>query len=113
MDRDPGPLGRTLFHGIIDTHVLHHYISTIPFYHATEATAAIKPVMGSHYRSDRGRKGKEIWTLLGGKFLAGLWHSSRWCQWIECSEGAVGEGKAVMFYRNRNGLGVPPMKMKG
>jgi len=30
------------------------------------------------------------------------------CHWVEPSEGAQGEGKAILFYRNRNGLGVEP-----
>jgi len=83
--------------------VLHHYVSTIPFYHADEATEAIKPIMGRHYRSN----------VEGGSlgFLQSMYKSARWCQWVEPSEGAEGEGKGVLFYRNRNGLGVSPQKM--
>jgi len=84
--------------------VLHHYISTIPFYHADEATEAIKPVMGRHYRSDT--RGGSI------GFLRSMWNSARMCQWVEPSEGAQGEGKGVMFFRNHNGLGVPPQNME-
>jgi omega-6 fatty acid desaturase / acyl-lipid omega-6 desaturase (Delta-12 desaturase) len=104
IDREFGFIGRQLLHGIIETHVLHHYVSTIPFYHADEATEAIKPIMGRHYRSD----------TEGGSlgFLQSLYKSARWCQWVEPSEGAKGEGKGVLFYRNHNGLGVPPMKHK-
>ena len=91
-------------HGIVETHVLHHYVSTIPFYHADEASEAIKPIMGQHYRSDT-RGG-----ALG--FVQSIWKSARWCQWIEPSEGAEGEGKGVLFYRNRNGLGLPPMVLE-
>jgi omega-6 fatty acid desaturase / acyl-lipid omega-6 desaturase (Delta-12 desaturase) len=103
IDREFGFVGRHLFHGIIETHVLHHYVSTIPFYHADEATEAIKPVMGKHYRSDveNGSWG----------FIRSLWRSARWCQWVEPSEGARGEGKGVVFYRNRNGLGTAPSKL--
>jgi len=103
IDREFGFIGRHLLHGIIETHVLHHYISTIPFYHADEATEAIKPVMGQHYRSD----------VKGGSFgfLKALWTSAKWCQWVEHSEDAKGEGKGVLFYRNRNGLGIKPRKM--
>jgi omega-6 fatty acid desaturase (delta-12 desaturase) len=90
-------------HGIVETHVLHHYISTIPFYHADEATEAIKKVMGRHYRADT-RGGS-----LG--FLASLWTSARWCQWVEPNAGAEGEDKHVYFFRNRNGLGLPPAKL--
>ncbi|KAH8602793.1 putative Delta(12) fatty acid desaturase [Bisporella sp. PMI_857] len=104
IDREFGFVGRTLLHGIIETHVLHHYVSTIPFYHADEATEAIKPVMGRHYRAD----------VEGGAlgFLESMWKSARWCQWVEPSEGAKGEGKGVYFFRNRNGLGVAPLKLK-
>jgi omega-6 fatty acid desaturase (delta-12 desaturase) len=104
IDREFGFVGRTLLHGIIETHVLHHYVSTIPFYHADEATEAIKPVMGKHYRAD----------VKGGSlgFLKSMWTSARWCQWVEPSEGAVGEGKGVLFFRNRNGLGTKPMKLQ-
>jgi len=100
MDREFGFIGRHLFHGIIETHVLHHYVSAIPFYHADEATEAIKPVMGKHYRSN----------TEGGciGFLKSLWTSSRMCQWVEPTEGSTGIAKTVYFYRNRNGLGTPP-----
>jgi omega-6 fatty acid desaturase (delta-12 desaturase) len=102
IDREFGFIGRNLFHGIIETHVLHHYISTIPFYHADEASEAIKPVMGQHYRSDTAD------GPLG--FLKALWDSARWCQWVEPMEGAKGENANVLWFRNRNGLGVAPAK---
>jgi omega-6 fatty acid desaturase (delta-12 desaturase) len=103
IDREFGFVGRQLLHGIIETHVLHHYVSTIPFYHADEATEAIKKVMGVHYRSN----------TEGGAlgFLKSMWHSARWCQWVEPSEGAEGEGKGIFFFRNRNGLGTAPLKL--
>ena len=103
IDREFGFIGRQLFHGIIETHVLHHYISTIPFYHADEASEAIKPVMGGHYRSN----------VEGGPlgYLKALWSSARWCQWVEPMEGAKGDNANVLFYRNRNGLGVSPAKI--
>ncbi|KAI9834450.1 MAG: Oleate hydroxylase fah12 [Phylliscum demangeonii] len=98
IDRNFGFVGRHLFHGIIETHVLHHFVSTIPFYHADEATAAIKPIMGRHYRASPGGP---------GSFLTSLWTSARMCQWIEPNVDAQGEGKGILFYRNRNGLGAP------
>ncbi|KAI1858494.1 uncharacterized protein JN550_012627 [Neoarthrinium moseri] len=102
IDREFGFIGRQLLHGIIETHVLHHYVSTIPFYNADEATEAIKKVMGRHYRADT--KNGSI------GFLQAMWRSARWCQWVEPSEGATGEGKGVLFFRNRNGLGTKPAK---
>ena len=104
IDREFGFIGRKLFHGIIETHVLHHYVSTIPFYHADEASEAIKPVMGKHYRSD----------VRGGSwgFVLSLWTNTRSCQWIEPNENAEGENKGVLFYRNRNGINLPPAKLE-
>ncbi|KAI6093434.1 fatty acid desaturase-domain-containing protein [Hypoxylon rubiginosum] len=103
IDREFGFIGRQLLHGIIETHVLHHYVSTIPFYNADEASDAIRKVMGRHYRSDTD----------GGSlgFIRAMWRSARWCQWVEPSEGAQGEGKGVLFFRNTNGLGTKPTKM--
>ncbi|EGS24093.1 uncharacterized protein CTHT_0000240 [Thermochaetoides thermophila DSM 1495] len=103
IDREFGFIGRHLFHGIIETHVLHHYVSTIPFYNADEATEAIKKVMGRHYRSDT-REGP-----IG--FIKAMWRAARWCQWVEPSEGAEGPAKGILFFRNHNGLGVPPAKI--
>ncbi|KAI9803993.1 MAG: Oleate hydroxylase fah12 [Piccolia ochrophora] len=103
IDREFGFIGRTLLHGIIETHVLHHYVSTIPFYHADEATEAIKPIMGRHYRADTkdGPVG----------FVTSLWKNFRICQWIESLEGVESNEKGVLFYRNRNGHGLPPRKL--
>lgn len=60
--------------------------------------------MGRHYRAD----------TEGGSlgFLKSMWKSARWCQWVEPNEGAgEGEEGGVLFFRNRNGLGVPPSKV--
>ncbi|KAG5960857.1 Oleate hydroxylase fah12 [Claviceps cyperi] len=104
IDREMGFIGRHLLHGIIETHVLHHYVSSIPFYNADEASEAIKPVMGKHYRSETkdGPVG----------FIRALWKTARWCQWVEPSAEAEGAGKGVLFFRNRNGLGTKPISMK-
>lgn len=104
IDREMGFIGRHLLHGIIETHVLHHYISTIPFYHADEASDAIRPVMGKHYRSDT-KDGP--WG-----FIRALWTVPRRCHWVEPSANAEGPGKGILFFRNSNGLGPKPMVMK-
>lgn len=103
VDREFGFIGRTLMHGIVETHVLHHFVSTIPFYNADEASEAIKPILGRHYRSN----------VEGGPwgFIKAMWTSARTCQWVEPSEGAEGLGKSVLFFRNRNGNGLPPAKV--
>lgn len=104
IDREMGFIGRHLLHGIIETHVLHHYVSSIPFYNADEATEAIKPIMGKHYRADvqDGPRG----------FIRAMYRSARMCQWVEPSAGAEGAGKGVLFFRNRNNVGTPPAVIK-
>lgn len=87
MDREFGFVGQYLFHDIIETHVLHHYVSRIPFYNAREASAAIKKVMGRHYQ----HSDENMWVS--------LWKSGRWCQYVDGDNG-------VMMYRNVNGNGV-------
>lgn len=103
IDRDFGFIGRYFMHGIIETHVVHHYFPKMPFYHGEEATEAVKPVMGQHYRANT--EG----GILG--FLRSIWVSTKHCQWVEPTEGAEGVAAQVQFFRNRNGLGVPPAKL--
>ncbi|GEQ66670.1 hypothetical protein JCM33374_g333 [Metschnikowia sp. JCM 33374] len=91
IDREFGFIGQHLFHDIIETHVLHHYCSRIPFYNAREASEAIKKVMGKHYQ----HSDENMWVS--------LWKSARWCQFVEGDNG-------LLMYRNINGYGVPPKK---
>ncbi|KAK9363358.1 fatty acid desaturase-domain-containing protein [Lipomyces starkeyi] len=88
VDRDFGFIGRHIFHEIIETHVAHHYSSRIPFYHAEEATQAIRKVMGKHYRQDK------------TNIILALWKTARTCHFVE--------GEGVKMYRNANGIGIPP-----
>lgn len=87
IDRDLGFLDTHFFHSIVSTHVLHHLISSIPFYHAHEATACIRKVMGRHYRSD-----------FDTPFWTAFWRNQRSCKFVEETEGREGDG--VFMYRN-------------
>ncbi|ODV95766.1 hypothetical protein PACTADRAFT_49219 [Pachysolen tannophilus NRRL Y-2460] len=89
IDRNFGFIGQHIFHDIIETHVLHHYVSRIPFYNAREATREIKKVMGEHYRYD----GENMWKS--------LWKVARSCQFVEGDNG-------VRMFRNINNIGVKP-----
>lgn len=89
IDRKLPFVGPYIFHDIIETHVLHHFVSRIPFYNARPASEAIKKVLGEHYRQDN------------GNMLMSLYTVARSCQFIE------GEGGVKMF-RNINNIGVPP-----
>lgn len=89
IDRDFGFIDEHIFHRIIGTHVLHHYVSRIPQYNAREATEAIKKVMGKHYKFN----GENMWVS--------LWKSARSCQFVEGDNG-------IRMFRNTNGIGVKP-----
>ncbi|KAK4198061.1 fatty acid desaturase-domain-containing protein [Triangularia verruculosa] len=78
VDRDFGFVGRHLFHGIIDTHVVHHLFPRIPFYKAEEATEAIKPVVGDLYRQEK------------GSFLGSLWKTFTTCKYVEADPNEPG-----------------------
>ncbi|ODV95250.1 hypothetical protein PACTADRAFT_50000 [Pachysolen tannophilus NRRL Y-2460] len=93
IDRDFGFVGKYIFHDIIETHVLHHYVSRIPFYNGRVGTEAIKKVMGKHYRYSN----ENMWKS--------LWKSGRYCQFVEGENG-------VKMYRNINGLGVAPADLQ-
>jgi omega-6 fatty acid desaturase (delta-12 desaturase) len=91
----PIDIDKHLFHGIVGTHVLHHLCSSIPFYHAYEATDAVRTVMGKHYREDRDTP-----------LMKALFRNVRDCQFVEESAGV--EGSGVFFFRNLHGRGVKP-----
>ncbi|KAG1363892.1 omega-6 fatty acid desaturase, endoplasmic reticulum isozyme 2 [Cocos nucifera] len=86
VDRDYGVLNR-VFHHITDTHVAHHLFSTMPQYHAMEATKAIRPILGEYYQFD------------GTPVFKALWREARECIYVEPDEG--GEKKGVFWYRNK------------
>ncbi|XP_042433640.1 fatty acid desaturase DES2-like isoform X1 [Zingiber officinale] len=83
VDRDYGILNR-VFHSITDTHVAHHLFSTMPHYHAMEATKAIKPVLGEYYQFD------------GTPLLKAMWREARECIYVEAD---AGKRKGVFWYR--------------
>ncbi|KAI8824445.1 fatty acid desaturase-domain-containing protein [Fimicolochytrium jonesii] len=75
VDRDYGILNH-FFHHIGDTHVAHHIFSTMPHYHAQEATAALQKALGKYYLKDT----TPIWKA--------LWNSRNTCRFVE-DEGDV------------------------
>ncbi|KAF4370706.1 hypothetical protein F8388_025085 [Cannabis sativa] len=82
VDRDYGLLNK-VFHNITDTHVAHHLFSTMPHYHAMEATKAIKPILGEYYQFD------------GTPVYKAMWRETKECVFVEADEG---EGKGVFWY---------------
>jgi len=87
IDRDLGFIDTHLFHDIIGTHVCHHLVSTIPFYHAGEASIAIRKVMGQHYKAD-----------VKTPFWTAFWRNQRTCKFVEETVGQ--EGSGVYMFRN-------------
>lgn len=88
IDREFPFIGPYIFHDIIETHVLHHFVSRIPFYNARPASEAIKKVLGKHYRHD------------DSNIILSLYKVARSCQFVE--------GDGVKMFRNYNNIGVAP-----
>ncbi|PXF47998.1 Delta(12) fatty acid desaturase [Gracilariopsis chorda] len=81
VDRDYG-IYNILHHHIGDTHVVHHLFSQMPFYHAKEATQAVKSVLGEYYYKDT--------TTI----FQALRRSWAYCKFVDEKDGEI------MFYRN-------------
>jgi len=81
VDRSFGPMLDITFHHIVDTHVCHHLFSKMPFYHAQEATEALKKVLGPYYLKDE------------TPILKALYRSYSTCQFVEDTGNTV-------FYKN-------------
>nr|AGX28127.1 omega-6 fatty acid desaturase [Santalum acuminatum] len=91
VDRDYGVLNK-VFHHITDTHVAHHLFSTMPHYHAMEATKAIKPILGKYYQFD------------GTPVYKAMWREARECVYVEPDSDGDSDGspkKGVFWYRNK------------
>lgn len=88
MDRDYGILNQ-VFHHITDIHVAHHMFSSMPHYHAMEATNAMKPIfiLGEYYPFD------DI------PVYKALWREAKECLYVEPGEGTSQKG--VYWYRNK------------
>jgi len=67
VDRDYGVLNKVL-HRITDTHVVHHLFSSMPFYHAGEATQAVRELLGPYYRYDNTNIFKAMWVNYACEF---------------------------------------------
>ncbi|KAJ0397720.1 hypothetical protein P43SY_007188 [Pythium insidiosum] len=82
VDRSFGAFLDGVLHHIVDTHVCHHIFSKMPFYHAQEATEAIKPILGRFYLKD------------DTSIPLALWRSYNYCKFVE------DDGK-VVFYKKQ------------
>lgn len=80
VDRSFGSYLDGVLHHITDTHVTHHIFSKMPFYHAEEATEALKPILGAFYLKD------------DTPILKALWRSYCNCKYVE-------DGDKVVFYK--------------
>ncbi|WMV24064.1 hypothetical protein MTR67_017449 [Solanum verrucosum] len=86
IDRDFGILNNVC-HNVTNTHVLHHLFTTIPHYHAVEATKAIKPILGEYYNFDSTPVYKAIWKNVNE------------CIYVEKNEETQDRG--VFWYKNK------------
>eukprot|EP00123_Amoebidium_parasiticum_P011905 comp20979_c0_seq2/m.28098 comp20979_c0_seq2/g.28098 ORF comp20979_c0_seq2/g.28098 comp20979_c0_seq2/m.28098 type:complete len:380 (-) comp20979_c0_seq2:428-1567(-) len=78
VDRTMGGFLDYKTHYITSTHVAHHIFSALPFYHANEATEAIKKVLGNYYLADH------------SNFMLAYWSSVRALNYVE--------GKGVLHW---------------
>jgi len=62
VDRDYG-ICNYFHHNIGDTHVCHHLFSTLPHYHAKEATEHIKKILGEYYLLDETPIASAAWNV--------------------------------------------------
>ena len=79
-----GFVGPWFFHGIAETHVVHHVSSKIPHYNAWEATEALKARIGPHYMKST----ENVFVT--------LWKTIRTCRFVE--------KEPIAFYRNADGV---------
>ncbi|KAL8096699.1 delta(12)-fatty-acid desaturase FAD2-like [Apium graveolens] len=86
VDRDYGILNKVM-HNITDTHVAHHLFSTMPHYHAMEATKVIRPILGDYYRLDE------------TPVFKAMWREAKECMYVEPDES--GKNKGVFWYNNK------------
>ncbi len=86
IDRDYGFMNHAL-HSNPQTHVLHHLVPTIPHYHAEEATAAIRPVLGEYYKIDR------------TPMLKAIWRETKECIFVEPDEKS--DSKGILWFRKQ------------
>ncbi|KAI7888705.1 delta-12 fatty acid desaturase [Mucor mucedo] len=63
VDRSYGFILDYFHHHISDTHVAHHFFSTMPHYHAEEATMHIKKALGKHYQCDNTPIPVALWRV--------------------------------------------------
>ncbi|OZJ04353.1 Delta(12) fatty acid desaturase [Bifiguratus adelaidae] len=81
IDRSFGSIINHFHHHISDTHVAHHFFSTMPHYHAEEATRHIQKALGKSYYRDN------------TPIPLALWRSFTECKFVE-DEGDV------VFYKH-------------
>lgn len=82
VDRTFGKWLDGVLHHIVDTHVCHHIFSKMPHYHASEATEALKPILGQYYLKDT------------TPVFAALWRSFTHCKFVP------DDGKVVFYQKS-------------
>jgi len=76
VDRDWGIFNH-VFHHIGDSHVAHHLFSTMPHYHAIEATKHLKTFLGKYYLYE------------SENIFVSLWKNWNYCHYVEPSGNIV------------------------
>ncbi|KAM0008109.1 putative acyl-CoA (9+3)-desaturase [Helianthus debilis subsp. tardiflorus] len=87
VERSFGNNNRVLHH-ITYTHVAHHFLFTIPHYHAMEETKAIKPILAEYYQFDD--------TLI----IKTMWREATECFFVEGDE-AKDKSKGMYWFNTK------------
>jgi omega-6 fatty acid desaturase / acyl-lipid omega-6 desaturase (Delta-12 desaturase) len=87
IDRDYG-FFNYLHHHIGDTHIAHHLFSSMPHYHAQEATEAIKPLLGKYYNLDT------------TSIMSALWQAMHYCRYVEPEQEPAGDKPEGVYWFN-------------
>ncbi|KAJ6642198.1 Delta(12)-acyl-lipid-desaturase [Pseudolycoriella hygida] len=82
VDRTFGTWLDGVLHHIVDTHVCHHIFSKMPHYNATEATEALRPILGQYYLKDT------------TPVFSALWRAFTHCKFVP------DDGKVVFYQKN-------------
>ncbi|PWA80376.1 fatty acid desaturase [Artemisia annua] len=86
VDRDFGPILDHAFHQVTRNHTLHHLFPTIPHYHNSEATNAVKHILGDYRKYDE------------TPVLKAIWREFRECVYAEPEKDVNGNKKGIYWY---------------
>jgi len=92
IDRSMGPFVDMKLHHIVDSHVVHHLFSTMPFYGAVEATPYVARHLGDFYKASHPQ------PVMGSTYL-GFWRDYYHMMRQSVVVGPDADGSDFLFFR--------------